>query len=262
MSQPSLPPELTDDAFIGGALSILQPATGYRSGLDAVLLAAAARNGIGSDERVLDAGSGVGVVGLAIAAQVIGARVTLVEVDPMLADLARRNAMRNGLDGRVRVVIADVAGGGRVLHEAGLDEGLAPASFEHVVSNPPYYAAGSGTPPPHRTKAGAHQMQAGDLDRWLAFLATAATSGGRLTLIHRADALQLVLDALDGRFGNIRVLPVHPRAGEPANRILVTAIKGSRAPLELRPGLVLHDADGCYLPNVEAVLRHGAPLPM
>jgi tRNA1(Val) A37 N6-methylase TrmN6 len=255
---PTLSPRLTDDAFLGGALSILQPASGYRAGLDAVLLAAAARAAIEGRARVLDAGSGVGVVGLAIAARVADANVTLVELDPVLADLARRNAERNGLDGRVRVIIADVTEGGRVLHEAETASGLAPASFEHVVTNPPFYEAGSGTPPRLKTKAAAHQMREGALDRWMAFLATAAASDGKLTLIHRADALAAVLSALDGRFGCIRVLPVHPRAGASANRILVTAIKGSRA--ALRAGLVLQDAEGRYLPAVEAVLRHGEPL--
>jgi tRNA1(Val) A37 N6-methylase TrmN6 len=254
------PPDLTDDAFLGGALSILQPATGYRAGLDAVLLAAAARPAIGAGARVLDAGAGVGVVGLAIAACVPDAQVTLVELDPVLADLARRNAERNGLAARVRVVIADVAAGGRTLHEAAPDGGLAPASFEHVVTNPPFYAEGSGTPPRLGAKAAAHQMREGSLERWMAFLATAAAADGRLTLVHRADALALVLSALEGRFGSLRVLPVHPRAGAPASRIVVTAVKGSRAPLELKPGLVLQDAEGRYLPAVEAVLRHGAPL--
>jgi tRNA1(Val) A37 N6-methylase TrmN6 len=103
-------------------------------------------------------------------------------------------------------------------------------------------------------------MREGSLERWMAFLATAAAADGRLTLVHRADALALVLSALEGRFGSLRVLPVHPRAGAPASRIVVTAVKGSRAPLELKPGLVLQDAEGRYLPAVEAVLRHGAPL--
>ena len=251
---------LTDDAFLGGALSILQPAKGYRAGLDAVLVSAAARATIAEGARVLDAGAGVGLVGIAIAASVVGVRVTLAEIDPMLAELARRNAERNGVADRVRVVVADVAEGGRALHNAASGCGLAPASFEHVVTNPPFYAAESGTPSPLRAKAVAHQLPEGRLDSWIAFLATAAANAGSLTLIHRADALAPVLDALSGRFGCIRVLPIHPRADRPAKRILITAVKGSRVPLELRPGLVLQDAEGRYLAAVEAVLRHGAPL--
>ena len=67
---------------------------------------------------------------------------------------------------------------------------------------------------------------------------------------------------MTGRFGGILVLPIHPRAGEPAGRVLVHGIKGSRAPLQLLPGLVLHDAGKGFRPEIEAVLRHGAPLPL
>ena len=81
--------------------------------------------------------------------------------------------------------------------------------------------------------------------------------GGSLTLIHRPDALAGLLAALCGRFGGVVLLPVHPRAGEPASRLLVRAVKGSRAPLQLRPGLVLHDAGHGFRPRIEAILRHG-----
>ncbi len=70
-----------------------------------------------------------------------------------------------------------------------------------------------------------------------------------------------LLNALAGRFGGAVVLPIHPREGEPASRVLVQAIKGSRAALELRPGLVLHNADHSFRPDVEAILRHGAAWP-
>ena len=253
-------PDLTDDAFLGGALSILQLAQGYRAGLDAVLLAAAAPVVPLTGACVLDAGAGVGVVGLAIAARVADARLTLVEIDPRIADLARRNAERNGLAGRVQVVVADIGAGGALLHGAGRPAGLAPASFDHIVTNPPYYASGSGTPSALPSKATAHQMASGGLDQWLAFLATVAKSDATLTLIHRADALAQVLAAIGSRFGRLRVLPIHPRAGVSASRIIVAGVKGSRAPLELKPGLILQEADGRYRPEVEAILRHGAPL--
>ena len=70
-----------DDAFLGGALRILQPQEGYRAGLDAVLLAAAAPVRASRKDRVLDVGAGVGVVGLAVAQRMHRAHVTLVERD-------------------------------------------------------------------------------------------------------------------------------------------------------------------------------------
>jgi tRNA1(Val) A37 N6-methylase TrmN6 len=252
--------DLTDDAFLGGRISVLQPSRGYRSGLDAVLLAAACPIKAGDTASVLDAGAGVGVVGLAIAARVAGADVTMVERDAELAEVAHANIERNGFGGRARVVMADISAGGRVLHDPLRPSALAPARFEHLVTNPPFYATGSGTHSSHPIKAGAHQMAGSDLDRWVAFLATAGVADATLTLIHRADAIGLVLAVLDGRFGRIRILPVHPREAAAASRVLVSAVKGSRARLELRPGLVLQDVDGKYLPAVDGVLRHGAAI--
>ena len=96
-----IPVATTDDVFLGGCLSILQPATGYRAGLDAVLLAAAAPITTGIEATVLDAGSGVGTVGLCVAARIADARLTLVERSPVLAALARLNVERNQMSARV-----------------------------------------------------------------------------------------------------------------------------------------------------------------
>jgi tRNA1(Val) A37 N6-methylase TrmN6 len=254
------PPDVTDDVFLGGALHILQPKAGYRAGLDAVLLAAACGVAPGSAAHVLDAGAGVGVVGLSVARRIETTRVTLVEMEPELAELARQNAERNELSERVRVAIANVADGGSAFNAA--SESLTPATFTHVLANPPYYAAGRGTKPASRLKTAAHQMPWDDVDAWIRFLATAATSDGIATLIHRADALGSLLSALDGRFGAVKVLPAFPRPGASANRVIIQGVKGSRAPLRILPGLILHNDDNSFRPEVNAILRHGAALHM
>jgi tRNA1(Val) A37 N6-methylase TrmN6 len=244
----------TDDAFLGDALRILQPRSGYRAGLDGVLLAAAvlARD----DQQVLDVGSGVGVVGLAVARRLSQIRVTMIERNPQLAEMARSNAARNGLSGRVQVIEADVA---RPLSDiARLMP--PPESFDHAVANPPYHAEGRGTASGDAAKAAANAMPRGALDRWVRFMAAMTRPGGTATLIHRADALHEILAALSRRFGGAVVLPVYPRDGEAASRVLVQAVKGSRAGLELRPGLILHGAGHGFRPDVEAILRHGAGL--
>jgi tRNA1(Val) A37 N6-methylase TrmN6 len=83
-----------------------------------------------------------------------------------------------------------------------------------------------------------------------------------VTLIWRADGLDTVLAALAARFGAAAVLPVHPKPDAPAIRVLVRAVKASRAPLALLPGLFLADAGGRPSPQADAVLRDGALLPL
>lgn len=246
--------DTTLDAFLGGAVMVRQPARGYRAGIDAVLLAAAVAAQEG--EYVLDAGAGAGVVGLCVAVRVAGARVALVENDAELVRLARQNVVWNELSERVSVHSIDVT---RSLPAEVVPE-LAAGRFHHVVANPPFNIEGRGRAPRNRLKAGSHAMPAGALDRWVRFLARMARADATATIIHRADALGELLGALDGRFGDIRVLPILPRAETPAVRVLVQARKGSRAPLSILPPLVLHGAGNSFLPPVEAILRTGAPL--
>lgn len=247
---------MTEDAFLGGALTILQPRAGYRAGIDAVLLAAAVPVQSGANERVLDAGAGVGVVGLSIARRVPSARVDLVESEPRLVALARENIVRNDLQERVEIIAADVAGPAAALAAAG----LAAEAYAHVAVNPPFHVEGRGRRPKHAIKAAAHAMPAGSLGRWIRFLTRVAAPGGSFTMVHRPEILPELLPMLDGRFGAIKVLPLHPRAGEPAVRILVQGRKGSRAPLTLLSGRVLHNGDNSFRPEISDVLRRGAAL--
>jgi tRNA1(Val) A37 N6-methylase TrmN6 len=247
---------LTDDAFLGGALQMLQPKEGYRAGVDAVLLAASAPATEGRGQRILDVGAGVGVVGLAVARRVADASVVLVEREPKLAEIARSNIERNGLAARVRVVVGDVSRPLEDLPELEPEAG----SFDHVLANPPYNAEGAGTLSVDALKAAANFMPGATLARWARFMAAMARPGGTATIIHRADALGEVITALAGRFGGTIAFPLYPRAGRSAIRVLVQGVKGSSAPLELRPGLVLHGEGNRFTAEVEAVLRHGSAL--
>lgn len=248
--------DTTIDMFLGGKLAIEQPAKGFRAGLDAVLLAAAVESDARTPVRFLDAGAGVGTAGLCLAARCERARGVLVEIAPRLARLAEANVARNALGGRVRVVETDLTGPAHDLEAVGIE----PASFDVVIANPPYLEEGRHRLPIDEVAAGAFGMASGRLEAWLRFLARAAAGDGRMALIHRADALGEVLAAIGNRFGALRVLPLHPRAGEPAHRIIVDGRKGSRAPLQILPGLVLHGEGNAFLPDVQAVLRDGAPL--
>lgn len=250
--------ETTEDAFLGGRVRVLQPRRGFRSGVDAVLLAAAlpVREGRGA-VRVLDCGAGVGVVGLAVAARHPGASVVLVEREAALARLAGINIARNALQERVGVAEADLLGRAADIAAAG----LAAHSFDHALANPPYQVEGRGQRPSHPIRRGAREMEAGGLERWMRFLARMLKPGGTATIVHRADALADVLAAMQRRFGAIKVLPLHPREGEPAVRILVEGTLGSRAPLSIRAGVVLHEAEGHgYRPEVARVLAGEAGL--
>ena len=238
------------DDFLGGTVRLFQPPRGsHRAGTDAVLLARLIEPEPG--DVIFDVGAGTGAVGIGIGVRTPGCRVVLVERTSNLAELARRNAALNAVADRTEVVEADVLASGSDRRLGGLVSGRA----DIVLTNPPFFEIGRHRPSPDAGKAAAHDFFAGGLESWIRTCTDLLRPGGRLGLIHRADALPLCLDALRNRFGAVSIRPVHARADRPAIRILVRAVKGSRAALELRPPLVLQDADGAFTEEAEALHR-------
>jgi tRNA1(Val) A37 N6-methylase TrmN6 len=244
--------EASEDAVLGGRLVLRQPLRGHRVGHDAILLAAA--TSAQSGDHAVDLGSGVGGAGLALARRIEGLNVTLVEIDPALAALAAGNAQRNGLADRVRAVCLDVESSAADFIAAG----LAPGSAACVLMNPPFNVAQQASPDHARRQA--HAATERTLERWLRTAARLLRADGVVTLIWRADGLADVLAALARDFGAVAVLPVHPKPGAAAIRVLVRGTKGSRAPLALLPGFLLADSDTKPTAVAEAVLRKGEAL--
>lgn len=249
----------TRDAFLGGLVTVYQPEKGrHRAGLDAVFLAAALPDTTAG--HVVDLGAGVGTAGLCAAARLGLINVTLVDLDPLVLDLAD-NALKDQdnsvFANRVRVLKADITGKGRDRHEAGLVPGLA----DHAIMNPPYYKTDNFRASPEEARANAHMLDERGLDPWVKTAADIVKPAGSLTMIFRADGLFDALEALSGRFGAVDVVPLHPRSGSAASRILVRAIRASKAPLRMLPGFILHNNEGNeFATRSDAVLRGGAGL--
>lgn len=244
---------LTRDAFLGGRLIVSQPSNGFRAGLDSVLLGVAVADGATS---LLDLGAGVGTAALVALAHNPSLTATLVEVDPDLSALATANLAANDFAGRARCLTLSVTLPGK----ARVDAGLPADHYAAVIANPPYFDANEGTPPAD-TRIRPRQMPIDDLDRWVKVAATHAAPRGEAIFIYPARSLGPVLAAFEPRFGEIAVLPLAPREGEPANRVLVRGIKGSRAPLTLLPPRALHEPEGqAFRPEFEAIFRGEARL--
>ena len=243
----------TADSLLGGRLSLSQRATGHRAGTDAVLLAAAA--GIRDGDRFVDVGAGVGTAGLALALRCAGTTGVLLEADAAAARLARENCARNGCDDRVRVAETDLFDKPR-LRAAD----LAFESASLVVSNPPFYLPGEGRPSPDPGRASAHILASRGHGDWARAMLALLAPKGRFVVIHRPEALPALLEGCAGRLGAMVVRPILARRDGDAVRILLGGTKGSRAPLRIAPALVLHEADGSFTPEAEAVHRGEAVL--
>jgi tRNA1(Val) A37 N6-methylase TrmN6 len=248
----------TVDAFLDGRVRAVQLERHHRSGLEAILLSAAVPATFAG--TVVDLGAGTGVAGMAIAARAPAARVMLVERDPVALDAARRSLALGdnaAFAARVSVAAADVTAPEAERVAAGLRRAFA----DWVVTNPPFRDAAAGSASPSAPRRDAHVAGEEGVQPWVRTAASVLKPGGMLAVVFRADGLAGVLAAMAGRFGAISVLPVHPRAGRPALRIVVVGEKGSRGPERLLPGMVLHrPAGNGYLEPVERILRHGASL--
>ena len=246
-----MPDEVTIDAWLGGRLTLEQPTRGHRVGSDAALLAAAP---FGEPRRIADVGAGVGAVALALGARWPEAELTLIEIDQGLAAMATRNAARNAMSARATIAACDVTSA-KARRAAGLVDGAA----DLVVTNPPYYEEPRAQASPDLGRARAHVLPRGTsresaLMAWMRACVALLAPRGRLIVVHRPDRLFDVVGALDGRCGGVAILPVYPREGAPAHRVLIAATLASRAPPRLAPGLVLHGPSGAM--TAEAVALH------
>ena len=239
----------SEDRLLGGSVRLRQPREGYRAAIDPVFLAASmpARDG----DRILELGVGTGAAALCLARRVPGAMVVGLERQRAAAALAEKNVALNAMEGRVEIVHGDLLN---------LPSSVRRAHFDHVMANPPYLPPARAD----RRKPGARQASDvegdADLRAWVDCALRRVKPRGTVTFIHRADRLDALLAAFAGRAGGIVVVPLWPKAGVAAKRVIVRARTGIATPLVLTAGLVLHRPDGSFTQAAERVLREGAAL--
>lgn len=235
----------TPGHLLGGRVVYHQPAAGYRSGIEPVLLAASvpARPG----QHVLEAGTGAGAALLCLSARVPDVGATGVELDPAMAELAAANAQANGFSG-----LEILAGGIETAHLS--------RQFDHAIANPPYHRSdGSVSPDPARdtAKRGSEML----LQDWIGRLGASLRANGTLTMIVPAGMVPICLQAMrQSCCACTALFPLWPHSGRPAKLLLIRGVKDARSPMRLLPGLVLHLADGSFSEPAQAVLRGAQPL--
>ena len=243
---------LTEDAFLGGRLRLLQPAKGYRAGVDPVLLAASVPAKAG--QRVLELGCGVGAALLCLGRRVPGLSLTGVEIQPLYADCARRNALSNDIE--AQVVQADLSD---------LPPEIRQRRYNHVLANPPYFLRENGTPSFDVSRETALGEQT-SLALWVEVAAKRLQPGGCATFIQRADRLDQLMALMGQHLGSLQVLPFAPRLARDSHLVLVRGRKGGRAAFRLHAPVILHSGAAHvrdqedYSAEVLAVLRHGQGL--
>ena len=229
----------TRDTLLGGRVQIEQPEKGFRAGHDSILLAASLPDIGGS---VLEIGCGAGGALMPAVWRLGEADFVGLEIDPAMADLARRGVALNSFNSRCEIIEGDAAS--------------LPSDWENrfdlVFSNPPFFSPGKASAP-GAGKAGAY-VESLSLEAWVKAMVFAARPKGWVVLVHRAAELAALLGALDRRAGEISVLPIRPSSGAEAKRVIVRARKGlRRGAVRLFDGLELDDHA-----RMDAIMAGGA----
>ncbi len=235
----------TDGWLLDRRVRYAQPADGYRTGIEPVLLAASVPALAG--HRVLEAGVGAGAGLLCLAARVPDVSGIGIEIDPAMAELARRNMAANGRS-NLSIVTADIgvwAGDG---------------AFDHAFCNPPWHNSAATPSPTDRRHLATHEGRL-PLEGWIASLRRALRPGGSLTLMVGAVRTGQAMTGLHAAgFGRITLVPLWPKPGRDAKLLLIQGLAGRRDSDRVTPGLVLHDVDGQFSAEAQALLRDGSTL--
>lgn len=235
----------TDGGLLDGRLRYAQPLDGYRTGIEPVLLAASVPARAG--QRVLEAGTGAGAGLLCLAARVPGILGLGVEVDPGMAELARRNVAANGFEG-LSIATDDIG----TWHGDG--------AFDHAFSNPPWHDPAATLPPAARRRLATHEGEV-PLEGWIAALRGALRPAGSLTVLVPAAQAARAMAALQAEgCGRLTLFPLWPKPGRDAKLVLIQGYAAQRGPGRVAPGLLLHEADGPFSSQAESLLRGGAAL--
>lgn len=237
--------DISESTLLDGRLRLRQFRTGHKAGTDAVLLAACTP--AWTEGLVIDLGCGSGAVGLMAALRAHLARIVLIDNDPRSLGLVQDNISLNALRARAEVRPADILDFKRG------DLANLRGQADIVLTNPPFLDENQFRTSPDPDRRAAHVMPAGGLDKWIETGRRLARPNGRLILIHRADALPHILRCSALSHGAVMIMPIHAKASETAIRMLVSVTFGSKAPFQMAPSLILHEADGSFTSEASAI---------
>jgi tRNA1(Val) A37 N6-methylase TrmN6 len=237
----------TVDKLLRGRVKIMQREKGLKATGDAILLASAVdRKILKRGARVLDAGVGGGAVALMLLERFADISAVGVDIQDEMLDLARASADLNGAAARLTLMKEDIARPGAAFKRM---------EFDAVVTNPPY---NGGRASPEKSKARGHAENGLGLGRWIEACVRRLRSSGAFAIVHRAARADDVVLALKRNgMGRIEIFPFYSKKGEAASRVVVRAIKGSRAGAVIHPGVVLHESGGSFSALAERLFEDG-----
>lgn len=245
-----MPAELCDGESLDDLQNgyfIIQSEKGFRYGMDAVLLAGYAS--VRPGEKVLDMGTGTGILPILLAAKTPGESFTGLEIQEESACMARRSVAYNGLQDRIRIVTGDIKEAAAV---------FGPASFDVVVSNPPYMTGNHGLLNAEQSRAIARHEVLCTLEDLVRETARVLTSRGRFYLVHRPFRLAEIISVLKAyHLEPKRMRLVYPYVDKEPNMVLLEACRGGNPRIQVEKPLIVYEKPGIYTDEIREIYGDG-----
>jgi tRNA1(Val) A37 N6-methylase TrmN6 len=234
------PDERLDDLQRNG-YKLIQNTKIFCFGMDAVLLCAFTK--VDKGERVLDLGTGNGVIPILLKGRTEGKHFTGLEIQDVNVDLARRSVQYNRIEDDVLIVQGDIKEASKI---------FGGASFDVVTTNPPYMNENHGLKNPESHKAIARHEILCTLEDVIREGTKVLKPGGRFNMIHRPHRLVEIIDLMKKyKVEPKRIRMVHPFADKEANMVLIEGIRGAKPMVKIEPPLVIYESTGVYTEEVK-----------
>lgn len=234
-----LPGERLDDLERNG-YKIIQHKDKFCFGMDAVLLSGFAK--VNEGERVLDLGTGTGIIPILLEAKTDGQHFTGLEIQEESADMARRSVLYNGLQEKVDIVTGDIKEASRIFQKA---------SFDVVTSNPPYMNDAHGLKNPELPKAIARHEVLCTLEDVVREAALLLKPGGRFYMVHRPHRLVEIINVCtQHKLEPKRIKMVHPYLDKEANMVLIEAVRGGKSMVKMEAPIIVYQEPGKYTDEI------------
>ncbi len=234
-----LPGERFDDLQRNG-YKIIQNPQKFCFGMDAVLLSGFAR--VKKAERVIDLGTGTGIIPILLEAKTPGEHFTGLEIQPESADMAARSVRYNGLEDRISIVTGDIKDAANL---------FGASSFDVVTSNPPYMTKEHGLVNDADAKTIARHEVLCSLEDLISQTAKLLKPNGRCYFVHRPFRLVEILSMMSAyQVEPKRIQFVYPYVDKEPNMVLIEGLRGGKSRVTVEKPLIVYKSPGVYMPEI------------
>lgn len=219
---------------------IIQDPGRFCFGMDAVLLSGFAH--VKKHEKVLDLGTGTGIIPILLEAKTEGSHFTGLEIQPESADMASRSVLYNHLEEKVSIVTGDIKDASKI---------FGASSFDVITTNPPYMIGQHGLQNPTDAKAIARHEVCCTLDDILRESARILKPGGRFYMVHRPFRLAEIFSKMvEYKIEPKRMKLVYPYIDKEPNMVLIEGLRGGKSRLTVEKPLIVYESEGKYTPEI------------